>query len=486
MPVLKRLSLVEVAICVSILCCVGCATKPAIARPTAPRPAALEHEAIDAYISAFGRNWGPGYAFSGYVTVARDGKTIFEQAYKLADIERVEAANSDTRFRIGSVTKQFTAVGIVQLAQQGRLRLDDPVRAHIPELPASIDSVTLHQLLSHSSGLASYTDDEALMGASDQPHSPDEVLASFTSKPLRFTPGTQFEYSNSNYFLLGLVIQKVSGQSYEEYLQQHVLAPAGMTRTSTIDAPDAPNTAKGYQAKNSVIVPASAVDMSMPFSAGALRSTARDIVAWNQALTNDRLLNDASRLRLFTPNLGGYAYGFLVEDELGTKIQHHAGAIDGFTSFVARIPAERLVVVVLCNVETFAAARVGRPIVRMLITGKAPEPIRERLAVAIERSLLDRAVGIYTMTSDAKRNAAEALRPDEVAAFSELALQFENEHLYLAPSKQNGPELFVSDDGQLFAKDDDILIQLEPSEGPASALRVKLGELELRYSRSSS
>jgi CubicO group peptidase (beta-lactamase class C family) len=203
---------------------------PSAATERRPTPAALG-QWIDAYVSAFGRSWGPAFAFTGYVGVARDGQWVYNKAFGKADFARGADADADTRFRIGSVTKQFTAVAVMQLVERGALRVEDAISHYVPDLSDDVGKVTLHQLLNHSSGIASYTDDPGLMAEQADPHTVSQVVSSFAHKPLHFDPGERFEYSNSNYFLLGLAIEKASGLRYEDYLQKNVLGPAQLRRT---------------------------------------------------------------------------------------------------------------------------------------------------------------------------------------------------------------------------------------------------------------
>jgi len=345
---------------------------PAAAAATAePLPTPLPErlgEWIDAYVSALSRTRGEASAFNGYVMVARDGKPVFAKSYGLANRETGAIADSDTRFRIGSITKQFTAVAVLQLAERGNLHLDDALARYVPGLPFG-DHVALYHLLTQTSGITSYTDVAALMKEHDKPHTRAQVLASFADTPLAFEPGTQFQYSNSNYFLLGMVIEKTTGGSYEDYLQRNVLGPAGMTRTSTIDAPDAPNTAVGYTVRDGAIVPAGPVDMSLPFAAGALRSTPGDLVKWDRALAGDTLLGEASRRRMLSPMHDGYAYGVEVEAIAGRQVVEHNGGINGFTSQLSRVPSEGLVVAVLSNIESHDPDQIAEAILKMALEG---------------------------------------------------------------------------------------------------------------------
>ncbi|MDB4937856.1 MAG: hypothetical protein JWP87_4828, partial [Labilithrix sp.] len=287
----------------------GASPKPAPTRPnaavhTAPLPVPATELAswIDAYAGGFGREWGPAFAPTGYLVVAKDGLPIVSRAYGKANPKTGAVIGPSTRFQIGSVTKQFTAVAVLQLAEKKRVNLTDSVRTHVAGLPADFEPITLHHLLTHTSGIASYTADGGLMAIKKQPIPRSRILESFTSKQLAFHPGEKFSYSNSNYFLLGLVIEKVTGKTYEEALQASVLGPAGMPRSTTRYEPTAFDSAIGTTVdEHEQIRAVEPWDTPLPFAAGALRSTAIDMLAWDRALASGRLLGAEFERKRTTP-----------------------------------------------------------------------------------------------------------------------------------------------------------------------------------------
>ncbi len=442
---------------------------------------------IDAYVSPFGAHWGEAYAAQCYLAVADGGKVVFEKGYGKADREQGRAAGGDTRYRIGSITKQFTATAILQLEKKGLLKVTDPLLKYVPEYPAAGDKITLHHLLTHTSGIPSYTDDEALMKRRDQPATVADILATFRDKPLAFDPGTQFRYSNSNYYLLGVVIERVTGKHYEDYLQENVLRPAGMTRTSTVDAPDAPDTAVGYEVSpDEALVRAKPIDMSLPFAAGALRSTAHDMIAWDSALAADVVLDEASQARMLTPFKEGYAYGWSIHEMEGKRVAQHSGGIDGFSSYFARAPEAKLAVVALCNSSNFDAASIGVPALRMALSGKPIPPVEERVVVAMAPALLRSVPGEYTM-SDESRKKLEGKIPAQVLA-SVLSMTFtaEGDRLRFKPVGQDAQRLFAGEGGVLFAKGIGIEVTVEPGDdasAPAKAVTLTQHGVAIRYMR---
>jgi CubicO group peptidase (beta-lactamase class C family) len=442
---------------------------------------------IDAYASAFGKQWGEGYAFSGYVAVVEDGKIVFGKAYGKANREKGVAATTSTRFRIASLTKQFTAAAILKLVEQGKLRLDDPVRKHLPETPALWEKVTIHHLLTHTSGVSTYTMDAELMKDRDKRHTPAEVIARLRDRPLDFEPGARFQYSNSGYLLLGMVIQRVSGTPYEAYLQEHVLGPAGMTHTSTVDAPDAPDAAVGYTVdEDDAMKPAQSIDMSLPFAAGALRSTVDDLVAWDRALSGSAVLREESKERMFTVEKESYAYGVNRSQIEGHDVLSHSGNIDGFTAYFARALDRPLAVIALSNNDHFEAHSVGRAALKMALAGKRESPPEERAVVPFDAGFAARVAGEYRLT-ETSRKALEAKIPKEIIdSAMGMTISIERDRLFMKPSGQQRVRVFRGSDGALFTKQDPLELALEPAGDTGAAVTgvtLKQGGLAGRYER---
>lgn len=347
---------------------------------------------IEELVAQRQRESAPGDRFSGFVGVARHGRWLFQRGYALDS--GAAPADADTRFRIGSINKQFTAVALMRLAEEGKLSTSDPIGRYLPSLVGPARDVPLRYLLGNSSGIADFTDPAQLSSARPsltqswtEPHSVDEVLATLADLPLRFRPGEVFEYSNSNYFLLGLVVQAVSGD-YAAFLQRAVLARAGI-RGSREDAHDAPNTAQGHTiGDDGARVLSPTYDMLLGFPGGSLRLSANDFVRWDRAFADHELLSPVAEAELLSPHRArvpaqllqqaptyiGYAYGINVTCDHEREIHGHLGAVAGFTSFYARVPADGYVVVVLADTERFWARSLGKPILQMLLTGQAARP----------------------------------------------------------------------------------------------------------------
>ncbi len=296
--------------------------------------------------------------FNGSVLVADQGKVIYKKGFGLANMEWEIPNTPDTKFRLASITKQFTATAVLQLAAQGKIKLDGKLSDYLPEYRKDIgDKVTVHQLLNHTSGIPSYT---GLPGffqdVSRTPFKVDDFVKKYASNDLEFEPGSKFSYNNSGYFLLGAIIEKVTGKPYEQVLKESIFEPLGM-KNSGYDRFDTllKKRATGYQKTADGYVNAPYLDMSIPYSAGSLYSTVEDLYLWDQALYADSLLNAQFKELMFKPNLENYAYGWTIRkagfDDKIPVIQHNGG-INGFSTTIIRFPAEKGLIVMLDNTAT--------------------------------------------------------------------------------------------------------------------------------------
>ena len=297
--------------------------------------------------------------FSGSVLVAQDGKVLFEKGYGLANREWNIPNSPLTKFRIASLTKQFTAAAILSLQEQGKLKVTDTISSYVADLPPAWRQITIHQLLTHTSGLPEYTSPPEiektfnLTGAS-----PEQLLNLVKSQPLNFAPGTKLAYCNTGYLLLGMVIEKASGVDYASFLKQSIFTPLRLNDTGyDVRSDILPGRADGYRIKNGKLENAGSVDVSVPFSAGGIYSTVGDLYRWSEALATGRLLSADSRRQMFTiyPEAAGYGahygYGVVIAERFGQTLYYHGGGINGFTSAIQRYPKPNLCVVVLSNEE---------------------------------------------------------------------------------------------------------------------------------------
>jgi D-alanyl-D-alanine carboxypeptidase len=290
------------------------------------------------------------------VAVVRGPDTLVLKGYGYADLEWRVPMSPDAVMEIGSVTKQFTAAALLKLQRQGRLSLEDDLRRYLPDYDTRGHVITLHQLLDHRSGIKGYTELPEFRGLMARRAGRDSLVALFASKPFDFAPGEALVYNNSAYFLAGLVIEKVTGESYAQYVERELMAPAGMRASRYCDSDVIiERRARGYQFAQDGLRRAQVMDHTYPYAAGSLCSTAGDLVAWLQALHGGRVLHADDYRAMITPatlNDGTplrYAMGLATGEAAGRPVISHGGGIDGFLSETMYFPDTRTIVVVLAN-----------------------------------------------------------------------------------------------------------------------------------------
>ncbi len=303
------------------------------------------------------------YDFMGSVLAAKGGKVLLKKGYGMANVELDVPNAPNTKFRLGSITKQFTATAILQLAATGKLSVDDHVSKYVPDSPAAWKDITIHHLLTHTSGIPNFTDFPDYEKTMRQHVTPTELVARFKARPLDFAPGSKYKYSNSGYEVLGVIIENVSGEKYEDYLRKHIFDPLDMQDTGyDHDTTIIKHRAAGYErSKDGKIRNAEYIDMSIPYSAGSLYSTVEDLYRWDRALYTDKVLAARWREKMFTPFLNNYAYGWIVRGEGKDRTISHSGGVNGFRTMIQRYPGQDGCIIVLDNG--------GGPALREMING---------------------------------------------------------------------------------------------------------------------
>ena len=264
-----------------------------------PAPAQVRAGVDSIALAALRQDLTPGLS----IAVVRGTDTLVMKGYGLADVEHDVPVTDRTVFRIGSLTKQFTSAAVMKLVEEGRIRLDATIADYLPQYDGSGRGVTIHQLLNHTSGIPSYTGlGEAFWEKSRLDLTHEQMLEMFEDDPLEFMPGTSWSYNNSGYYLLGMVIEAVTGESYEEYLARTQWQPLGLEQTSYCrQAEIIPHRAEGYAVEAGVVINAPPLSMNLPGAAGALCSTPRDLVRWNDALTSGDVVNAPSYATMIAP-----------------------------------------------------------------------------------------------------------------------------------------------------------------------------------------
>lgn len=354
-------------------------------------------------------NNAPGLA----VLAAQNGKILFEKGYGLADVSQSTAISPKTKFRIGSITKQFTASAILKLQELTKLSVNDKLTKFFPDFPRG-DEVTLRHLLTHTSGIHSYTDKPGFIEKVTSPIAPGELIDSFKNDPYDFAPGENWHYDNSGYFLLGRIVEKVSGEAYGEFLRKNFFDSAGMHDTGVHHAGAAlEHEAFGYQYDGGKFTNALNWDMSWAGGAGALYSTVEDLYRWNEAIFGGRALSDASLKAAWTPVQtrqnkhdppeSGYGFGWAVGQFRGVQEISHGGGLNGFSSFLLRLPGQHFTVVVLANALPGGpgadAGGLAHLVTEIYLGDKLPARPIQKVDPNVTATALDAVVGRYDYNS---------------------------------------------------------------------------------------
>lgn len=360
---------------------------------------------IDAAIAPYYKADAPGAT----VIVTENGKTVLRKAYGMADLAKGTPMTPDMRLRIGSITKQFTAVAILMLLEEGKLALDDDITRFLPEYPARAGRITIAHLLTHTSGIVSYTSKLGFSWNAAKDRSVSEVIDIFKDDALEFEPGTRWAYNNSGYFLLGAIIEKVAGQTYASFLEERIFKPLDMRHTAyegyeRTPGPRAAGHTKGWFG----ITAAKPLSMTQPYAAGALVSTVDDLARWDAAIGAGKLLKPATWQQAHTGALladgkpTNYGYGWQIGKLRGVPMVAHGGSIHGFSSYALRLPQQHVYVAVLSNTDspTVQPEMVASKVAAIAIGN----PFPDFKAVKVDPALLDAYAGTYRIDASATRS----------------------------------------------------------------------------------
>ena len=378
--------------------------------------------------------------FNGTVLVAESGKIIYKKGFGLADMEWNIPNKPDTKFRLGSITKQFTSMLILQLVEEGKLGLEDKLSDTLPYYRGDTGKkVTIHHLLTHTSGIPSYTNLPNFgREISRNPYPVEEFVKKFCSGDLEFEPGAKFSYNNSGYFLLGAVIEKVTGKPYEKALEERIFKPLGM-KNSGYDRHDTImlGRAAGYERSLEGYTNAPYLDMSLPYAAGSLYSTVEDLCIWDQALYTDRLLSTKMKELLFKPHVqnpgGAYGYGWgtgkkkLPQSKREIPFVAHGGGINGFNTLIERYVDDRHLIVLLNNTGGTNLGEMSTGIGRILY-GEPYDPPKKSIARTLYETMREKnpeaAISRYRELKKASPQAFD-FRPTELNQLGYALLQAE-------------------------------------------------------------
>ncbi|MFK8010796.1 MAG: serine hydrolase [Marinicellaceae bacterium] len=358
---------------------------------------------IDALLNDLFEKDGPG----GVALVVKDGKTVYRKAFGMANLELGVKMKPDHIFRIGSITKQFTASAILKLVEEGKIKLDADITEYIVDYPTHGYTITIEQLLNHTSGIKSYTGMKE-WGPEERKKSytPVELVDYFKNEPMDFAPGEQFRYNNSGYILLGHIIELVSGKSYEEYIQDNFFTPLKMNNSSYGSASRIiKNRAYGYDKNEENYINAPFLSMTQPYAAGSLLSTVDDVYTWYKAVMADKVISQESRTKAHsssTLNNGeetGYGYGWSIGNIQGSKMVQHGGGINGFLTSSLILPEKNVFVAIFSNCNCNYPGEVANKVAAIVID----KPFGEWKTISLDDEVLKSYQAVYEQSDDNQR-----------------------------------------------------------------------------------
>lgn len=349
-------------------------------------------EQIYDYLELYTKLW----AFSGSIAVMKDGEILFKKAYGYANIEYKVKNSIDTKFKIWSITKQFTAAAILILEERGLLRVEDSLKKYFPDCINLNPKITIHHLLTHTSGIFNYSNlPDSQKTFQKMHHEKSDLIKMFTSKSLDFEPGTQWNYSNTGYYLLGMLIEKLSGKTYSEFLTENIFLPLGMYNTGVDDEKKiVENKASGYYLNGNDLIHCNYINMNLILSSGAMYSTVEDLLIWNQAITNDKLLSRKSIEKMNTPYKNNYGYGVAINFNGNRRDVHHDGGCEGFLADIHRYVDDNFAVVVLSNYGFTAINKLCSVITSIVFGEKYEMPVKHEV-FPLSDNVLENYLGVY-------------------------------------------------------------------------------------------
>ena len=400
---------------------------------------AQETDKLDALINAYAKM----YKFNGAALVAKNGIILLNKGYGYRNAAGKIANNEQTVFQLGSITKQFTSAIILKLQQEKKLSISDKLSKYFPGYPKG-DSITIEHLLTHTSGIFNYTNDGNFMtNEVTKSASREKIMALFKDKPLDFSPGTSWNYSNSGYSLLGYIIEAVTKMPYEKVVRKYIFTPLHMTH-SGFDFTHLKINEKAigyFKLNDKEAVPSPIVDSTVAFSAGAIYSTTGDLYLWHKALQQNKILSKEQQEKAYTPVKNRYGYGWSIDSVEGKRRVSHGGGIHGFVTNISRVPEDDICIVLLSNTSDPAISEITKSIFAILY-GKEYELPKERIVIKLPEEKLKEYEGEYEITKDLH-----------------VIINLKDGELVAAPTGQRTETLYAEKEDLLFLKSQDIQLE---------------------------
>lgn len=402
---------------------------------------------IDTLISAYSKL----NKFNGTALVAKNGAILLNKGYGYCNAADKILNNDQSIFQLGSITKQFTAAIILKLQQEKKLNVSDKISKYFPAYPKG-DSITIQHLLTHTSGIYSYTSDRNFMANEiTKPHNREQMMALFKDKPLDFSPGSAWNYSNSGYSLLGYIIEGVTKKPYEEVVRQYIFTPLGMTHSgfdfTHLKSPDKTTGYSILDDKRADITPI--VDSTVSFSAGAIYSTTGDLYLWHKGLQQNIILSKEQQESTFTPVKNNYGYGWSIDSIEGKRRVGHGGGIPGYTTNESRVPEDDIDIVLLSNASDQSLNKITGDIYAILYN-KPYELPKERVAIQLPAETLKRYEGEY-----------------EIFPELHVVMSVKDGNLSAIPTNQSEKILYAEKEDFFFQKDEDVQVAFTRNENKA-------------------
>ncbi len=357
---------------------------------------------VDQYMNEFNTQ----YPFSGSILISHKGKVVLRKAYGKAYYEKNISNTPDTKYTLASVTKQFVAVGIMMLQEQNKLNVNDPISKYIPGYPNG-NNITIHNLLTHTSGIGEYLNYSFIFTKEAKRHySVDEIIELFKNKPIQFKPGEKFAYCNSNYVLLGRIIQNISNKPCEDFLRDNIFKPLKMKNTGFyLDAANVTNKAEGYLRTEDGVIKCSDtddfMDLSSAYTPGGMYSTVDDLYLWNKALNSNKLLKKESLDKINTPYTKdlNYGYGVMVNNTHDKKCIYHSGGLPGVENHFFRYIDDDTCIIILSNLPSAGCLSIEDNLYSILYKGKFETP-KTYTEITLDTKVLDSFTGMYEVAPD--------------------------------------------------------------------------------------
>ena len=383
------------------------------------------------------------YKFNGSVLVAKKGTVLLDKGYGYRNAANKILNDEKTIYQLGSVTKQFTSAIILKLQEEKKLDVQDKLSKYFPAYPKG-DSITIEQLLTHTSGIYNYTNDADFMANQiTKPSDREKIMALFKDKPLDFSPGTGWNYSNSGYCLLGYIIEIAAKKPYEAMVRKYIFTPLQMTH-SGFDFTHLKSNEKAtgyFKVDNTNASAAPVVDSSISFSAGAIYSTTGDLYRWHKALETNMILSKAQQEKAYTPVKNNYGYGWTIDSLDGKRRVGHGGGIHGFITNISRVPEDDICIVLLSNASNEAVGEITKTIFDALYN-KPYELPKERVVIKVIEATLKQYIGEY-----------------EIRPGLHVVMSIKNGELVAAPTGQPESTIHAEKEDFFFVKEQDIQIE---------------------------